>query len=65
MPSNRHKIHVYWHRCHGGVNQGWYIDRKGMNYPKQPLRPGVRFQIKLIQWGMRTLFKSSSHMGGG
>ena len=66
LPSMSPNYPVYWKKCHGGQNQGWYIDRKGMNYPKQPLRPGVKFQIKSIHsWGLRALFKSSSHMGGG
>jgi hypothetical protein len=65
LPANRHKMHLKFYRCHGGANQGWYIDRKGFNYPKQPLASGVKFQIRLIQSGGRALFKTTSHLGGG
>lgn len=64
--ANRHRYHLQWYKCNKAyAQQGWYIDRKGFNYPKQPLRPGVRFQIRSIVFGERTVYKSKHHMGGG
>jgi hypothetical protein len=61
--SNTHRRHVHWYKCHNGLNQAWFIDRKGYNYPSQPLSPGVRFQIKSRMHGNRAIVQSE-HIGG-
>jgi hypothetical protein len=51
--NNRHII--YWN-CHKGLNQAWYVDQTGFTYPKQPIKDGVRFQIKSRMAHFRALF---------
>ena len=60
--SDSERRHVHWYKCHNGLNQGWTIDRKGFNYPKQPLKSGVRFQIRSRMKTHKTLF-ASEHIG--
>jgi len=40
---NYHNRHVIFWNCHNGANQGWFIDQTGFNFPRQPLRDGVKF----------------------
>jgi hypothetical protein len=61
--SDSQHRHVIWYKCHNGRNQGWYIDRKGYNYPKYPLRNGVKFQIRSRMSSHRSLFWHE-HIGG-
>jgi len=60
--SNTHRRHVHWYKCHKGLNQAWYVDQKGYNYPGQPLASGVRFQIKSKMTGNRALYYAE-HVG--
>lgn len=53
---------IYWN-CHNGLNQGWIIDQKGVQYPKQPLKNGVKFQIRSRMGGNKALFWHE-HIGG-
>jgi hypothetical protein len=54
--SDSQHRHVHWYKCHNGRNQGWWIDRKGFNYPKQPIANGVRFQIRSRMATHKSLF---------
>jgi hypothetical protein len=54
--SNTHHRHVHWYKCHNGLNQAWYIDRRGIRYPKQPLASGVKFQIRSRMTWHRALY---------
>jgi hypothetical protein len=62
--SNSNNRHVHWYKCHKGLNQSWYIDQKGITYPKQPLASGIRFQIRSRMKQHRALYQAQ-HMGGG
>jgi hypothetical protein len=59
--NNRHTI---FYNCHNGLNQAWYIDRKGIKYHSYPRKDGVLFQIKSLMKGRRALFYSE-HIGSG
>lgn len=61
--KNKHYQHITWWNCHNGLNQAWYIDQKGIEYPKQPLKDGVKFQIRSRMATNRALFWSE-HIGG-
>jgi len=54
--SNTHRRHLIWYKCHNGANQSWWIDRRGVSYPKQPVASGVRFQIRSRMAHHRSLF---------
>lgn len=43
--NHHHRWAIFW-PCHDGANQGWLIDREGVNFPRYPLRDGEKFQIK-------------------
>jgi len=43
---NTNQRHVIFWNCHNGANQGWFLDRNGVRYPRQPYRDGVKFQIR-------------------
>jgi hypothetical protein len=58
--NNRHVI--YW-SCHNGLNQAWYVDQTAFTYPKQPLKDGVKFQLKSKMATFRALFWAE-HIGG-
>ena len=53
---NADKRHIIWWSCHNGANQGWLIDQKGADTPKQPLASGVKFQIRSKMADNRALF---------
>jgi hypothetical protein len=61
--SNTHYRHVIFWNCHNGLNQAWYIDQRGVQYPRQPFNDGVRFQIRSKMSGGRALFWHE-HIGG-
>jgi hypothetical protein len=60
--SNSNNRHVHWYKCHNGLNQAWYIDRRGIRYPKQPLASGVKFQIRNRMAFNRALYRAQ-HLG--
>jgi hypothetical protein len=62
--SNTHNRHVIFWNCHNGANQGWYTDIQGVRYPRQPLRDGVKFQIRSKMTDRRTLYASKNNIGG-
>jgi hypothetical protein len=62
--KNHQNNHVIWYHCHNGKNQGWKIDRKGVTYPRQPLKDGVKFQLKSKMAGNKAVFWHE-HIGGG
>jgi phage terminase Nu1 subunit (DNA packaging protein) len=61
--GDRHHAHTHWYPCHNGLNQAWYLDQVGIRYPAQPLRDGVRFQIKSRMAGNKALIYWE-HIGG-
>jgi len=61
--SNSNGRHVIFYRCHNGVNQRWYYDLRGVDYPRYPLKSGVKFQIKSRMPRRRALFWHE-HIGG-
>jgi hypothetical protein len=61
--SNTNNRHVHWYKCHKKLNQAWYTDRKGFNYPTYPLKNGVKFQIRSRMEGNKALFWNE-HIGG-
>jgi len=62
--SNSNNRHVHWYKCHKKLNQAWYIDQKGVTYPKQPLASGVRFQIRSRMKEHRAVY-IGQNMGSG
>lgn len=58
--NNRHVI--FWN-CHKGANQGWTLDRRGVRYPRQPYRDGLKFQIRSRMTKKRSL-AMYEHIGG-
>lgn len=60
--KNTHNRHVIFWNCHNGLNQAWYLDRKGVKYNKYPLRDGVLFQIKSQMKARRALIMTE-HIG--
>jgi len=54
--SNTHHRHVIFYNCHNGLNQAWYIDQRGVSYPRQPWGDSVKFQIRSKMSGGRALF---------
>jgi hypothetical protein len=59
---NTHMMHIHFWKCHKGANQAWTVDRKGWNYPKQPLKNGVKFQIRSRMATHKSLFYAE-HIG--
>ena len=59
---NKNNQHVIFYECHNGLNQAWFIDQKGVHYPKQPLKNGVKFQIRSKMAEGRALYYSE-HIG--
>lgn len=61
--SDSHNRHTLWSKCNNYQGQGWLIDRRGYNYPRFPIRSGVRFQMKIrmkyqrpIYWAQKTSY---------
>jgi len=62
--NNKHQHnHVIWHKCLNQDGQGWYYDTTGTQYPKFPIKEGVKFQIKSKYEGHRALsyFEALDH----
>jgi hypothetical protein len=60
---NRNHMHTNWWNCNNGAAQGWYLDRRGVHWPNQPLRDGVKFQIKNTG-NRRMALHWKEHIGG-
>lgn len=41
--ANKQNQPLIWWKCHGMINQQWYIDQEGFKYPPQLHADGVRF----------------------
>jgi hypothetical protein len=61
--SNTNNRHVIFWNCHNGANQGWTLDRRGVRYPRQPYRDGLKFQIRVRMPKKRSLVVKE-HIGG-
>lgn len=60
--GDREYASIIFQHCHNGANQGWFLDRRGVHYPRYPLRNGVRFQIKTAMRSRRALLYTE-HIG--
>jgi hypothetical protein len=60
--SDTNNRHVIFYFCHNGANQGWNLDKKGVYFPRYPLKDGRKFQIKTIMKSKRALF-FAEHIG--
>lgn len=54
--ANRDNAKIHWWNCHNGLNQAWYTDLRGMTPVRNPVRDGIRMQIKSRMGGNRALF---------
>jgi hypothetical protein len=61
--SNSNGRWTIFYKCHNGINQRWYYDVRGVDYPRYPIRDGVKFQIKSRMSNRRALFWHE-HIGG-
>lgn len=60
--SDSNNRHTTFNNCHNGLNQAWYIDRRGVRYHKYPQRDGVTFQIRTRMRSKRVLYVAE-HIG--
>jgi len=60
--SNTNLRHCIFWNCHNGLNQAWYIDRRGVKYQRYPERDGVTFQIRTRMRSKRVLYVAE-HIG--
>jgi hypothetical protein len=60
---NHQHRHTIFYNCHNGLNQAWYVDTKGTQFPRYPIKDGVKFQIKSRMSTNKALFWHE-HIGG-
>ena len=53
---NVNNQHLTWWTCHNGLNQAFALDKRGISYQRNPIKDGVRFQIKTRMATNRAIF---------
>jgi hypothetical protein len=62
--KNKNNQHLTFWPCHNGLNQAWFLDTRGIKYPLNPIRDGIKFQIKTRMAENRALFWHEAIAGG-